>query len=92
MQIDPSKPVKGATRKVGVFVDHEPIRFNAKMARSEIPCRIEYSDNGPDGYGRRHFTLDWYSDHGDFYEVRGQCFHAVPSNHFELDTDQEEIS
>ncbi len=84
MQIDPSKHVKCATRQAGVFVDGEPIAFNAKMTRSEIPCRIEYSDSTPDGHGRRHFTIDWYADHGDFYEVRGQCFHAVPSTHFEV--------
>lgn len=56
----------------------EPLMPNA-VTTSGIPCRVEYDDVEPDGFGRRRFTMLW----DDTASLRrAQCFHAVPANHF----------
>ena len=48
-------------------------------------CRIEFDDAGPDGFGRRRFTMLWDQPYGAVALRRGQCFHAVPDAYFTLD-------
>ena len=55
--------------------------------------KLKYDDSGPDGMGRRSFTMTWEEPDGVFRPEpskddgkpvgyrRGQCFRAVPEDH-----------
>lgn len=48
--------------------------------RPDLRARVEF--HGPvEKDGRQSFTLRWIDDYGRW---RGQCFHAIPSEHFTL--------
>lgn len=78
-----------ARRKPPVYVA-QPLVPNATMVNSGMRCQITFDDRGPDERGRRHFTMDWDQTPGDITTRRGQCYHAVPSEHFTLDTPEAE--
>lgn len=65
-----------------------------KVVLRDPPAWVTYHDQGPDGFGRRSYTVEWYTEHeldgacachgsrvavgSRVYHRRGQCFRAAP--------------